>query len=89
MPYFGHTITDDNQLKILDASWRGIQRVLAACFEAPEEYSLQKSIGVTAMHQVLAIVLEYLRTEGHYLTRRPPNIIVAGRIANAGWQAVQ
>jgi DGQHR domain-containing protein len=68
MPYFGHTITEDNQLKIVDAYWRGIQRVLPECFEAPEDYSLQKSIGVQAMHQVLLTVLEYLRSEGQYVT---------------------
>src|ERR1700694_2998996 len=45
MAYFGTTITEDNQVKILDAFWRGLQRVLPECFEEPAEYSLQKSGG--------------------------------------------
>jgi DGQHR domain-containing protein len=68
MPYFGHTITEDNQLKILDAFWNGVQRVLPECFEEPQEFSLQKSIGVQTMHQVLVTTLEYLRSEGQYVT---------------------
>jgi len=64
MQYFGHTITEDNQLKILDAFWRGLQRCVPKCFEEPAAYSLQKSIGVQTMHEVLATVLEYLRSEG-------------------------
>jgi len=68
MAYFGTTITEDNQVKILDAFWRGLQRVLPECFEEPREYSLQKSVGVQAMHQVLLYVLEYLRSEGQFVT---------------------
>ncbi|HXN01421.1 MAG TPA: DGQHR domain-containing protein [Candidatus Dormibacteraeota bacterium] len=68
MAYFGTTITEDNQVKILDAFWRGLQRVLPECFEEPAEYSLQKSVGVQAMHHVLVYVLEYLRSEGQFVT---------------------
>jgi DGQHR domain-containing protein len=64
MAYFGTTITEDNQLKVLDAFWKGIQRVLPDVFEEPGNYSIQKSLGVQVMHQVLVAVIEYLRTSG-------------------------
>lgn len=68
LTYFGDTITEDNQVKVLDAFWKGVQRVLPECFESPAEYSLQKSVGVQTMHLVLVTVLEYLRTVGQPVT---------------------
>jgi DGQHR domain-containing protein len=80
MAYFGHTITEDNQVKILDAFWRGLQRVLPECFEEPTEYSLQKSTGAQTMHQLLVNVLEYLRSENQFVTD-PENYEAAVRDA--------
>jgi len=68
MAYFGTTITQENQLKVLDAFWKGIQRVLPDVFEEPGNYSIQKSLGVQVMHQVLVAVIEYLRTSGMPVT---------------------
>ena len=62
-PYFG-SIATDNQVKILDAYWQGIRRVLPDPFDRTSEYSLQKSTGVQAMHALLVSVLEYVRSTG-------------------------
>ena len=63
-PYFG-AINIDNQLKILDAYWRGIREVLPEVFnEDPSRYSIQKGSGVGVLHGVLVQVLEYIRSKG-------------------------
>lgn len=63
-PYFGNVISEDNRIKILDAYWAGIRQVLPEPFDQPEDYSLQKGIGVHVMHQTLINVLEILREKG-------------------------
>ncbi|MCY3919721.1 MAG: DGQHR domain-containing protein [Chloroflexi bacterium] len=62
-PYFGN-ITTDNQVKILDAYWRAIRDVLPEAFEEPTDYTLQKMTGVTVMHGLLIVALEYVRSAG-------------------------
>jgi DGQHR domain-containing protein len=62
-PYFG-SITTDNQLKILDAYWSGIREVIPEAFDDPAAYTLQKSLGVMAMHSLLVSVIEYVRSAG-------------------------
>ena len=62
-PYFGG-VTTDNQVKILDAYWHGVQAVLPECFEAPKEHALQKSTGVAIMHALLLTVIEHVRSAG-------------------------
>ena len=63
-PYFGN-LTTDNQVKILDAYWRGIEKVLPECFEEPTEYAIQKSTGVMTMHSLLLSVIEHVRSAGN------------------------
>ncbi len=62
-PYFG-SLTTANQVRILDAYWEGIARVLPECFVRPAEYTLQKTTGVNVMHGLLVSVLEYVRSVG-------------------------
>lgn len=62
-PYFG-SLPTDNQVKILDAYWRGIRMVLPECFEEPTNFALQKSVGAFVMHGLAVTVLEYVRSKG-------------------------
>ena len=62
-PYFG-SVTTDNQVKVINAYWHGIQAVLPECFEDPTEFAIQKSTGVAIMHTVLLTVLEHVRSAG-------------------------
>lgn len=62
-PYFG-SITTGNQVKVLDAYWQGIRKVIPDVFEAPSQYAIQKSTGVMVMHGVLISVIEYVRSMG-------------------------
>jgi DGQHR domain-containing protein len=67
-PYFG-AINLENQVKVLDAYWRGIREVLPEAFnDEPSAYSIQKGSGVTVLHAVLIHVLEYIRSMGLSVT---------------------
>lgn len=63
-PYFG-SITADNQVKILDAYWHGVQAVLPECFQDPTEHVIQKSTGVMTMHALLLSVIEHVKSRGN------------------------
>lgn len=67
-PYFG-AINTENQVKILDAYWRGIREVLPEAFSDESSlYSIQKASGVTIIHSVLLQVLESVRSKGLSVT---------------------
>jgi len=59
-PYLSQ-ITTDNQVKIIDAYWEGMRRVIPDAFRDPEGYSIQKAVGVSALHSLLTTVLELVR----------------------------
>ncbi len=62
-PYFG-ALKPDQQLKVLDAYWQGIREALRPAFDIPENFALQKGVGVIVMHMVLPTVLEIVRNRG-------------------------
>jgi DGQHR domain-containing protein len=55
----------EQQGQIIDAYWRAIQRILPKAFEDPAKFSIQKGIGVDAMHAVLPNILDQVRTAGN------------------------
>ena len=65
--YFGRLSTE-NQVRILAAYWEGIRRIIPDPFLDPPAYSLQKALGVNALHQVLVTVIEYVRSKNWSLT---------------------
>lgn len=62
-PYFG-ALTPANQVRILDAYWEGIAKIVPECFVRPTDYTLQKTTGVNVMHGLFVSVLEYVRSVG-------------------------
>lgn len=62
-PFFGRIKTSD-QVRVLDAYWEGIRKVIPEAFESPSDFVLQKSIGVQAMHTLILSVLELVRSKG-------------------------
>jgi DGQHR domain-containing protein len=62
-PYF-KSLDSGDQIKILDAFWRGLRKVLPQAFDDPEDYVLQKGSGVKAIHTVLVQVVEIARARG-------------------------
>jgi hypothetical protein len=62
-PYF-KMLTRDQQVKILDAFWRALRNLMLEAFDEPEQFVLQKGVGVMAMHLVLVHVLEIVKAEG-------------------------
>ena len=62
-PYF-RALDPTQQVKILDAYWKGIRAVLPEAFDEPIGFSLQKGIGVIVLHTVLLQVVEVARSRG-------------------------
>ncbi len=62
-PYFGR-LKAEQQMRVLDAYWHGIREVLRPAFDAPEEYTVQKGVGVIVMHTIFPHVLECVRNRG-------------------------
>ena len=52
------------QAQLLDAYWHGIEKIIPEAFIRPGEYSLQKGIGVRAMHGIFLDVFERARGQG-------------------------
>ena len=53
------------QVKLLDAYWHGIREVMRPPFDGdPNDYALQKGVGVAAMHDLLVAVIEHVRSAG-------------------------
>ncbi len=69
---FFDQMTTQNQLKVLDAYWRGVQRAMPEPFESPGDYALQKGIGTTVMHGLFVAVLEHVRVQGRSIIEPQP-----------------
>lgn len=61
--YFG-MLAIDQQVKILDAFWRGLRKVMPDPFDQPENFALQKGVGVIVLHTALVSILELVKSEG-------------------------
>jgi DGQHR domain-containing protein len=62
-PYFKALEVAD-QLKVLDAFWRGMRNLVQEAFDNPADYVLQKGVGVIALHTALVQVVEIVRARG-------------------------
>jgi DGQHR domain-containing protein len=62
-PYFGQ-LNIENQVRILDAFWQGVRKVLPEAFDQPSDFVIQKQVGVQVMHGVLISIVEYVRSMG-------------------------
>ena len=53
------TYLPEQRADIIDAYWQGIAEALPECFEIPDAYNIQKTIGVYVLHYLLPTVLSY------------------------------
>lgn len=53
------TYLPENRASIINAYWQGIAKALPECFEHPEEYNIQKTVGVYVLNYLLPTVLSY------------------------------
>ena len=58
--YFGR-LTRGAQAKVLTTYWEGQRIILPTVFDEPQDYTLQKSLGVQVMHAIFNDVLEVVR----------------------------
>jgi DGQHR domain-containing protein len=61
--YFG-MLDLNQQVKLLDAYWRGLRDIMPEPFDEPANYALQKGVGVIVLHTVLVSVIELIRSRG-------------------------
>lgn len=61
--YFG-MLNIDQQVKILDAFWRGLRSLMQEAFDEPTDYALQKGVGVIVLHTALVSIIELVRSLG-------------------------
>jgi DGQHR domain-containing protein len=54
----------DQRLKVLEAYWQGVRSVAREAFDDPSNYSIQKGVGVIAMHELLPDLIEIIRAKG-------------------------
>lgn len=62
-PYF-RGLKPEQQATIVDAYWQAIREVLRPAFDQPEDYTVQKGVGVMVLHSVLPDVMECVRSRG-------------------------
>lgn len=62
-PYI-KSLSPEKQYAILEAYWTGIRSAIREPFDFPSDYTLQKGIGVWAMHEIFPHVLEVVRSKG-------------------------
>ena len=59
-PFFG-SLNLPGQVAVLDAYWRGVEKVFPECFLNPTDYVLQTAVGARLMHDLLVHVIERVR----------------------------
>ena len=69
--YFQSIGDEGQQVEVLNAFWGGIKIVLPDVMNNPEDYNIQRSLGVTALHSVLVNVLAIMSSKG--LSVRDPS----------------
>ena len=52
------------QVKVIDSFWEGIKIVIPEVMDAPEDFNIQRAIGVVALHAVLVNVLAVMSSKG-------------------------
>ena len=62
--YFQSVGDEEQQCHILNAYWEGIKMVLPDTMRNPERYNLQRTLGATALHNVLVNVLAVMVSKG-------------------------
>lgn len=53
------TYLPEQRADIINVYWQGIAKALPECFEDPDEYNIQKTVGVYVLHHLLPTVLSY------------------------------
>lgn len=58
------TYLPEQKADIIDAYWQGIRESLPDCFDSPNDYNIQKTVGVYVLHHLLPDVLRYAEKFG-------------------------
>ncbi len=61
---FFSRLTFAQQQQVLEAFWGGLREVMRPAFDDPQEFVIQKGVGVMVMHSILVDVMEIVRSTG-------------------------
>jgi DGQHR domain-containing protein len=62
-PFFGR-LTFEQQQQVIDAFWSGLRDTMRPAFDEPQEFVIQKGVGVIVLHAILVDVMEIARNSG-------------------------
>ena len=72
MPLFGRLIFDQQQ-HVIEAFWSGLREAMRPAFDNPQDYVIQKGVGVMMLHTILVDVLEIARSTGRTILEAATN----------------
>ena len=62
-PFFGR-LSFVQQQQVIEAFWTGLREVMRPAFDEPNEYVVQKGVGVIVLHAILVDLMEIVRNSG-------------------------
>ncbi len=62
-PYFG-SLSREQQIKLLEAFWKGLRNLMTDAFDEPQKFVVQKGVGVAVLHALLVQIVEIARSKG-------------------------
>lgn len=65
-PYI-QRLAEDDQYRLLETYWSGVRGAMPQPFSKTNDYTLLKGIGVWALHEILPVIIEILRSRGESL----------------------
>jgi len=61
---FFSRLSFSQQLQVIEAFWGGLRDVMRPAFDDPQEFVVQKGVGVIVLHAILVDVMEIVRSSG-------------------------
>ena len=62
-PFFGR-LSFIQQQQVIEAFWTGLREVMRPAFDEPQDFVVQKGVGVIVLHAILVDVMEIVRSSG-------------------------
>jgi DGQHR domain-containing protein len=62
-PFFGR-LSFTQQQQVIEAFWSGLREVMRPAFDNPQEFVIQKGVGVIVLHAILVDAMEIVRSSG-------------------------
>jgi hypothetical protein len=61
---FFSRLSFEQQQQVIEAYWKGLREGLRSAFDDPQQFVIQKGVGVIVLHAILVDVMEIIRSNG-------------------------